>query len=536
MNHVKNLLLEDDVDDLADSIVKQYGKFGVNISLRKQDIWEDRTVFIVKLKGNSRAAHLCAHVPDIQLRLKLPVFRVVKQELDLFLVVSQRTPQYNHLPDILQDSDFGKDMKCKECPYVVGYNDLGNVVLVDLAEFPHLLLGGSSNSGKSVGLQALITSIAYHRSPSQVNFILMDIGAISLMPFEKLPHLSCPIVRDCTTATRVLTVLITEMERRIALGFDNPIEFGHLPRLVLLIDELPALFKGLNKAAIRMLADAISSLLQRGRHAKIHLILAAQNPTHKNMMNIDLGNITARIAFTCAKKNFSETILGEGGAENLSGQGDMLLKVPAYDLQRIQGIYATEGELEKLIGQISAKYGREKDEGFSLKIPDDQTGPTGISSENFSCSVVRKGPSQEDQLWARIIMWTLGHDLISVNMLMTTFHLGWNKAEKFVQRLEKLGIIDVLEGKLPREVIPSSFKDFPDELVKFLESTGYTKDDVITAFCKDTLLKQNPSAKEFSTPQIHIIRKKVKRRRQNLREETQAQLPHPRPKSSGNDR
>lgn len=306
MNHVKNLLLEDDVDDLADSIVKQYGKFGVNISLRKQDIWEDRTVFIVKLKGNSREAHLRAHVPDIQLRLKLPVFRVVKQELDLFLVVSQRTPQYNHLPDILQDSDFGKDMKCKECPYVVGYDDLGNVVLADLAEFPHLLLGGSSNSGKSVGLQALIAGIASTKSPSEVNFVLVDVGTADLMVFKNLPHLSFPIIRDRIMATNALNALVSEMEHRINLEHTDPSRFRTLPRLVLIIDEFPDLFRNIDKDMSKNLKNDISSLLQRGRHAKIHLVLSAQNPNNRNMQ-ADLDSITARIAFKCAKKTFQKS-------------------------------------------------------------------------------------------------------------------------------------------------------------------------------------------------------------------------------------
>lgn len=141
------------------------------------------------------------------------------------------------------------------------------------------------------------------------------------------------------TATFTLAALNDELERRIELEYADKTSFEQLPRLVLVIDEFPALFVGLEKAVSKTLTNVISSFLQRGGHAKIHVVLAAQNPTFQNM-KVDLGNITARIAFKCAKKNFSEIILGEGGAENLLGRGDLLLRSPRFDgPQRIQGIY-----------------------------------------------------------------------------------------------------------------------------------------------------------------------------------------------------
>lgn len=286
-----------------------------------------------------------------------------------------------------------------------------------------------------------------------------------------------------------MSALTKEMEHRIELDHFASVDFLMMPSLVVVIDEFPALFLGIEKTEKQFIIDSISSLLQRGRHAKIHLVLAAQNPTFQNM-KVDLGNITARIAFKCAKKNFSEVILGEGGAEKLSGQGEMLLKNPAHDLQRLQGTYTTEGELVKLVKRIIGQYG--KDKGFSLKIPDARTEPTGISGEKLTCSVVRKGLSKEDQLLADVIVWALRHDAISANMLMTAFHLGWNKAAKLIQRLEELGIVDGLKGKCPREVIPSTLEEIPDELVQFLEANGYephsyAENKVVGDFLKDIL-------------------------------------------------
>lgn len=156
--------------------------------------------------------------------------------------------------------------------------------------------------------------------PDEVNFILIDVGAEGPLTFEGLPHLSYPVIRDHGTALRALTALKDEMERRIALAQTDLQTPQAIPRLVVVIDEFPALFTGeTDKKVSQIFSGTIYSLLQRGRHAGIHLILAAQNPTCQNM-KVDLSNVPTRIAFMCAKKNYSEIILGESGAENLSGQ------------------------------------------------------------------------------------------------------------------------------------------------------------------------------------------------------------------------
>lgn len=129
-------------------------------------------------------------------------------------------------------------------PCLVGHNVVGSLTFMDLSEQPHLLLGGSSNSGKSVGLQAAISSISYGVSPETVNFVLVDLGANDLMPFEDLPHLACPVVRSQDVAFQALKALVVEMERRKDLELTNKQEFDALPRLVLVVDEFPVSLRG----------------------------------------------------------------------------------------------------------------------------------------------------------------------------------------------------------------------------------------------------------------------------------------------------
>lgn len=202
-------------------------------------------------------------------------------------------------------------------------------------------------------------------------------------------------------------------------------------------------------------------------------------------MKVDLGNITARIAFRSAKKNFSETILGEGGAENLPDPGSLLMKSPQDSgTKRIQGIYIKPKELWQLVQNIKARSQTSTPNKFELTLPDySLTEPPDTLASQLSFSVVRKGPSKADQLFADIIMWVLKQDSISINALTKRYHLGWNRAFELVERLEELGIVASPEGKVPREVIPGDSEDIPAELIDFLQNAGYSQDDMIEVFC-----------------------------------------------------
>jgi len=474
--------IEADADDLEENIIKQFGKFGVNMGITKRQIIDDRIIFTLKTKGNTREAHIHTNAPEVQRKLKLPLFRVVKRNFTLYLIVSQKQVAYELLPAILNTQAYQEFQKKMQLPYIVGHDVLGRVVMDDLAKFPHLLIGGSTNSGKSVGLQALITSIAYGKAPSRVNFVLIDVGATDLMVFDGLPHLSCSVVHDRIAAIHTLSALNAEMDRRVVLEHTAPDHFRHLPRLVVVIDEFPALFMGSDKSVSKELTTSVSSLLQRGRHAKIHLVLAAQNPTLLNM-KVDLGNITARIAFKCAKRNFSETILGEGGAENLMGQGDLLMLSPRYDTpQRLQGIYITPKDLHRTVYSIGEIYRNVDTNKFSFALPSDsQVESMDTLGDHLSCSVVKKWPSKADQELASVILWALEHESISINLLMKEYGFGWNKASRLVRRLEDLGIVDKPEGKMPRDVIPSSPEELPEDLMEFLKKSGYSEHLIINA-------------------------------------------------------
>lgn len=480
---------------LRENIEKYYRKYKVDIEITNYRILPGRVCYKVELKKDTTVEDLQKHCKNIQLRLQLPLFQVYIKNLAVYIVASDEMPEYDSLLEHLKTRRCQKIMAKMGLPYVTGHNIMGDTAITDLAEFPHLLLGGSTNSGKSVGLRAFITSTAYIKAPSEVNFILIDVGANSLRVFDRIPHLSCPIIRDHDTAYNALIALEAEMERRIGLEYDSPATFEQLPRLAVVIDEFPALFSGArDKQMEKRLTTAISNLLQRGRHGKINLILAAQNPTTRSM-KVDLGNITGRIAFRCAKENYSETILGERGAENLLGQGCLLLRSPQTDgLQWMQGIYIEDDDILEIVQQLtSPQY--QYDEGKKFHLDISTPPPAGTVGSLFSHMqpiAATSNPSVEDRVLASVIFWAFGKDHISTNMVIIEYQMGWKRATSIIKHLEKLGIVDEPNGKQPRRVLPSSIEDLSDELVGLMEYCDYPRDSLISRFSERAEAKKHP--------------------------------------------
>ena len=426
------------------------------------------------------------HAPDVQLRLRLVDLLVFVEGNFLYLSTSFDASVSDHLPDLLRQSAFRQIQKSLSLPYILGRTPTGSLMPADLADFPHLLIAGATNSGKSVGLKSLISTLAFCRQPTEVKLVIVDVGAGDLICFRNLPHLLFPIVQDTAMACQTIKFLVDEMERRIQAEHVNikRNEPKIYPYIVAVFDEFTALVSSqLDKDEHRLMISNISQLLQRGRHARIHLVLAAQNPTIRNM-EVDLGNITARIAFRVAKRNYSETILGVSGAERLSGYGDMLFKPPDSGmLERLQGVYISPSETTQLVSDICEEFNSndgfpdaplsEADEFKNFQIPS--------TCPSLADVFISPKPSHKDRLLAKVIEWSLHQDEISTNLIMGEFHLGWKRAKKIVDILEKLGVVGELSGKLPRDVMPQSPDDIPDELYKFLEECGISKEAVHNA-------------------------------------------------------
>ncbi|MCL6476686.1 MAG: DNA translocase FtsK [Firmicutes bacterium] len=325
--------------------------------------------------------------------------------------------------------------------------DVGNENrYADLAKMPHLLIGGATNSGKSMCLNALIASILYRATPREVKFIMIDPKRVELSLFDGIPHLMCPVVKDVKQASGILRAAIKEMERRYDLfsrtgvrnidGYNSRVgEEEKLPYVVIVVDELADLMM----QAAAEVETSICRLAQLARATGIHLVIATQRPSVDVITGTIKANISSRIAFAVSSQVDSRTILDMAGAERLIGRGDMLfLPIDASKPTRIQGCYISEQEVEALVKFLKQQGVPEYtltpiDSGFSTR--DD------IEEED------------EDELFEPAVRLVVMNGHASTSLLQRRFKIGYTRAARLIDMMEKRGIVGPLDGAKPREIL-----------------------------------------------------------------------------------
>jgi S-DNA-T family DNA segregation ATPase FtsK/SpoIIIE len=386
-------------------------------------------------------------------------------DLEVRLAVSERPIKENSLRKMLTSPMFRRSGKI---PIALGYDMRGEMRFVDLVKLIHAMYAGASGSGKSIGLLCLILSIVYLQSVNQVNLLLFDVGANTLEPFSDAPHLSYPIVKDPETALYVIQSLVAEMERRMKLDRS---ELFNLPALICVLDEYVSLITNIgDKKRSKLLSDAISNLLRRGRQAKIHMIIATQDPTIKNM-KVDVGNITARMAFACAKYHNAIAILGEGGAEKLPGKGSMLFKSgetpePMY----LQGAYMTPAEIKKIVAHINTNL---HDTGNMFVIPEMEA----LQLKQVTDALNPTSTSLDQKELAKVIAWALKNESVSKLKIMQEFKMG-NRADAVMDALFRMNIVADKNANQPRVVVPKNVEDLSEEAKCILRDNGYAVEDI----------------------------------------------------------
>ena len=336
----------------------------------------------------------------------------------------------------------------------LGKDVSGQAVSADLALMPHVLVAGTTGSGKSGCINAILTSILMHSSPNEVRMVLVDPKRVELNHYERLPHLLTPVVTNPRLAANVLANLIGEMESRYSVMSEararNLVELNRarnrageppLPHILCVIDELADLMM----VAPAEVEDSIIRLAQKARAIGIHLVLATQRPSTDVITGTIKVNIPSRIAFAVASQVDSRVILDQGGAETLLGQGDMLFRpVGTSKLSRIQGAFVTEDEIARVCGHW-AKQGEPEFDEELLEAKEPEVGE--VAEGEFS-------PDQDDLLAdaARIVVES---ESASVSMIQRRLRVGYTRAGRLIDMLERRGIISGYEGSKPRQVLVS---------------------------------------------------------------------------------
>ncbi|MCW5943967.1 MAG: hypothetical protein KIS66_17185 [Fimbriimonadaceae bacterium] len=329
--------------------------------------------------------------------------------------------------------------------------DVGGVTrYADLTKMPHLLIGGATNSGKSIGLASIIMSLLMRNTPKDLKFVMIDPKRVELSLFDRIPHLLCPVVKDVKEAPGVLRAVWREMDRR----YDQLSEAGvrnidgwnakasfqdRMSYIVVVIDELADLM-------IQAAADVettICRLAQLARATGIHLVIATQRPSVDVITGTIKANISSRIAFSVSSQIDSRTILDQKGAEALIGRGDMLfLPIDASKPVRIQGCYVSEKEIDDV-----CRFWREQ------QAPQYAFNPADFVVQEDGRGGGRTGDEEVDELWEQAVRWVADRGQASTSMLQRRFSIGFQRASRLLDSMEERGIVGPREGARPREVL-----------------------------------------------------------------------------------
>jgi S-DNA-T family DNA segregation ATPase FtsK/SpoIIIE len=351
----------------------------------------------------------------------------------------------------LGDIYAGRPQKTSPLVAWLGKGIDGNAVWTDLAKMPHVLVAGTTGSGKSGCVNAILSSILMQASPNEVRLVLVDPKQVELNHYEHVPHLLTPVVTSPRLAANVLANLIGEMENRYGImGQARCRNLGELnrarakageaplPHILCVIDELADLMM----VAPAEVEDSIIRLAQKSRATGIHLVLATQRPSTDIITGTIKVNIPSRIAFAVSSQTDSRVILDQGGAESLLGQGDMLFRgAGSSKLQRVQGAFITEEEIARITGHW-AKQGEPEFEAELLEVHGEQ----GVETEgDFD-------PDSDDLLdeAIRVVVET---ETASVSMIQRRLRVGYTRAGRLIDMLERRGVISGYEGSKPRQVL-----------------------------------------------------------------------------------
>lgn len=441
-----------------------FKSFGVHVIVKKAVLGPTVTRYEVQPAVGVKVSKIVNLADDLALALAAKDIRIeapIPGKPLIGIEVPNRTTSAVSFKDVM----IYQDPKAKDLSLDVplGKDVEGKVISADLRKMPHLLIAGSTGSGKSVAINTIITSILMKSYPEDVKLVLIDPKMVELSVYNGIPHLLIPVVTDAKLATNALRKTVKEMERRYQLfatgGVRNITEYNQkvaennadknnsvmekLPYIVVIVDELSDLMM----VAGHDVEDAIVRLAQMARAAGIHMILATQRPSVDVITGLIKANVPSRISFAVSSGVDSRTILDQVGAEKLLGRGDMLfLPIGGAKPERVQGAFISVTEVEKIVSWVKEQQEAVYNEDM-------------IPSKNDSDSQTNDDDEPEDEFYDQAVALVRKQQSASVSMLQRRFRIGYNRAARIVDAMEAKGIVGPSEGSKPRQVLIPPEKD-----------------------------------------------------------------------------
>ncbi|MBP3801668.1 MAG: DNA translocase FtsK [Clostridia bacterium] len=444
--------------DTAAKLQKTLYSFGVSAKVENVSVGPAITRYELKPAEGVRVSKIANLADDIALNLAAETIRIeapIPGKQAVGIEVPNKEKQAVHLRDVLESDDF-EDSKSK-LTVALGKDVAGNIQLADIAKMPHVLIAGSTGSGKSVCINTIITSIIYKAKPSEVKLVMVDPKVVELSVYNGIPHLLIPVVTDPKKAAGALAWAVQEMDNRYNLfagkgvrdlvGYNKAVEkdgqAGKLPQIVVIVDELADLMM----VAAKDVEESICRLAQKARAAGMHLVIATQRPSVDVITGLIKANVPSRIAFAVSSQVDSRTILDSVGAEKLLGKGDMLFfPAGAAKPSRVQGAFVSDEEVEKIVDFIKQNGTATYSEDILETIENSQKTDKEIAME-------KEDGDETDPFLMDAIETVVETGQASTSFIQRKFKVGYARAGRIIDQMEERGVISGYQGSKPREVL-----------------------------------------------------------------------------------
>ncbi len=464
-SETQQVVREDELREEATVLVEKCAEFDVHGQVTQINPGPVVTTFEFRPEAGVKYSRVTGLADDLCLAMAAESILIERMagKSTVGIQVPNSTRETIWLRDVVEDATFAQSKS--KLPLAMGKDINGRIVSADLATMPHVLIAGSTGSGKSVAINAMIMSILFKTTPEQVRMILVDPKRVELGMYEGVPHLFTPIITEPKLAANALRNAVREMERRLKLlasrsvrnidqynklfengtpsMFEDAEEQTPLPYIIIIIDELADLMM-LDRANVE---EAITRLAQMARAVGIHLVLATQRPSVDVITGLIKANVPTRISFRLATKVDSRTILDNNGAEALLGRGDMLFLPPGTSrLQRVHAPFVTEAEISAVVDFWKAQGGAEYVEAF-LESPKDEKGRE-LNDESGN-------EDDNDPLFNDAVRLVFEFGKASTSLIQRRLRVGYGRAAHLIDMMERDGLVGPADGSKPREILKS---------------------------------------------------------------------------------
>ena len=444
--------------DTATKLQKTLYSFGVSAKVENVSVGPAITRYELKPAEGVRVNKIANLADDIALNLAAETIRIeapIPGKQAVGIEVPNKEKETVHLREVLESKEFQENKS--KLTVALGKDVAGNTQLADIAKMPHVLIAGSTGSGKSVCINTIITSIIYNAKPSEVKMVMVDPKVVELSVYNGIPHLLIPVVTDPKKAAGALAWAVQEMDDRYnkfaskgvrdLKGYNKAIEkeggVGKLPQIVIIVDELADLMM----VAAKDVEEAICRLAQKARAAGMHLVIATQRPSVDVITGLIKANVPSRIAFAVSSQVDSRTILDTVGAEKLLGKGDMLFfPSGAPKPSRVQGAFVSDDEVEKIVDFVKSNGTATYNEDILESIENNNKSDKELAQEQTA-------DDDTDPFLMDAIQTVVETGQASTSFIQRRFKVGYARAGRIIDQMEERGVISGYQGSKPREVL-----------------------------------------------------------------------------------